>query len=464
MNIIDKASAFVHSLEALAKKTAWDWRRCPKCGQDDTIRYGTYSVHPWFLDGRQEVVIQRHRCNVCSGSSGASGQGRKAFTYSERSPYLVRGSWYAREVHRYSVDLWQDGRTSVRRDAAFVRSLLGHQERWLFWRLFESEPEEAKRCRFSPSTLQRWLDRAGEVAKGAIKGQLEGAKVSGEVGVDGLWVRLKSTAEGAAGTAGAAGAAIGAAKGQVKRVVLVLVDSVTGLIYPPVVVKGEEDEAPWKQLFARANLAGLSRLRGVTSDGASGLLGYLAKTLYFVNHQRCVFHIWRNLGGELAKAVAEAAKDLVGDAAKEAAREARKAARAELTSLVHQVLDAKSEADAERALAVLKAHRLGGRLAEQIAEHLDAALVHLNRYNKGLVRVGPEWLWRDFRQRVSRGRNQGSDERLERAALVWQVYANFTPAQARKERKRKYKRPGKSSLELAGIPPGSLSYLDALAV
>jgi hypothetical protein len=440
MNIIDRAKAYVHSLEALAKKTAWDWRKCPKCGQNDTMRYGTYTVHPWFLDGRHVVVVQRHKCNLCSGRAVAGG---KTFTYSESSPYLVRGSWYAREVHRLGIDLWQHGRTSVRRGAEFVRSLLGHQERWLLWRLFDPEPEEALKCRFSPSTLHRWLDRAGEMAQGTVKGQLEGAKVSGQVGVDGLWVRLKSTAEG-----------------KVKRVVLVLVDSVTGLIYPPVVVEGEEDEAPWKRLFARSQWAGLSRLRGVTSDGASGLLRFVGKTLYFVNHQRCVFHLWRNLAGELARQVAEAAKDLVGDAAKEA----RKAARRELTSLVHAVLDAKSEAEAERALAVLRAHRLGGRLAEQIAEHLDAALVHLNRYNRGLVRVGPEWLWRDFRLRVSRGRNHGSVERLERAALVWQIYANFTPAQARSEKKRKYKRPGKSSLEMAGVPPGSLSYLDALAV
>jgi transposase-like protein len=431
MNIVDRAKAFVHSLEALAKKTAWDWRRCPQCGQDETIKYGTYTVHPWFLDGRREVAIQRHYCRSC----------RK--TYSEQSPYLVRGSWYAREVHRYSVDLWQHGRTSLRKDTELVRSLLGHQERWLFWRLFAPEPEQAKKCRFSPSTLQRWLDRAGETAKGTVKGQLEGAKTSGQVGVDGLWAKLR---------------------GGTKRVVLVLVDSVTGLIYPPVVVEGEEAEQPWKKLFGRAQRAGLSRLRGVTSDGASGLVGFLARTLYFVNHQRCVFHIWRNLGGALAKAVAEGAKDLAEDVAKEAAKEAKKAARKELVSLVHQVLDARSEVEAERALAVLRAHRLGGRLAELLAEHLDAALVHLSRYNKGLVRVGPEWLWRDFRQRVSRGRNHGSDERLERAALVWQVYANFTPAQGRKERKRKYKRPGKTSLELAGLPPGSLSYLDALRV
>jgi transposase-like protein len=434
MNIVDKARAFVHSLEALARKTAWDWRKCPRCGNDETIRYGTYKVHPWFLDGRREVVIQRHYCRGC----------RK--TYSEQSPYLVRGSWYAREVHRYGVDLCQHGRTSLRRAADLVRSLLGHQERWLIWRLFAPEPEEAEKCRLSPSTLYRWLDHAGEAAKGTIKGQLAGAKTSGQVGVDGLWARLRATSD--------------AAGEKTKRVVLVIVDSVTGLIYPPVVAKGEEDEAPWKRLFGRAQQAGLSRLRGVTSDGASGLLGYLAKTLYFANHQRCVFHIWRNLGGELTKAVAEGAKDLVGETAKVA----RKAARRELTGLVHAVLDAKDEVEAERALVALRAHRLGGRLALLLTEHLDAALVYLNQYNKGLVRVGPEWLWRDFRLRVSRGRNHGSDERLERAALVWAVYANFTPAQGRKERKRKYKRPGKTSLELAGIPPGSLSYLDALGV
>ena len=47
MNIIDRAKAFVHSLETLAKRTIWDWRECPACGQTDTMRYGTYTVHPW---------------------------------------------------------------------------------------------------------------------------------------------------------------------------------------------------------------------------------------------------------------------------------------------------------------------------------------------------------------------------------------------------------------------------------
>jgi hypothetical protein len=438
MNIIDHAKAFVHSLVTIAEKTAWDWRRCPACGQTETIRYGTYTVHPWFLDGQRLIVVQRHKCILCSGSLARDG---RMFTYSEQSPLLVRGSWYAREVHRFSIDLWQHGRSSIRRSCEFVRSLLGRQERWLVWRLFESEPDEAERCRLSASTLERWLDRAGEVAEETVEGQLAGIASSGQVGVDGLWAKLK---------------------GKTKRVVLVLVDSVTGLIYPPVVVAGEEDSATWAKLFERAKQAGflIEGLRGVTSDGASGLAGLLNKTFDWVNHQRCVFHIWRGLGGELAKRVAEAAKDLVGDAAKEA----RKAARRELVGLVHAVLDARSDAAAELALGTLKAHRLGEGLALLVEEHLDAMLVYLSNYNRGLARVGPEWLWRDYRLRVSRGRNHGSDVRLERAALVWAIYANFTPAQWRSERKRKYKRPGKSSLEMAGAPPGRVSYLDALRV
>jgi len=438
MNIIDRAKAFVHSLETLAKRTIWDWRECPACGQTDTMRYGTYTVHPWFLDGQRLIVVQRHKCNVCSGSPARRG---KTFTYSEQSPLLVRGSWYAREVHRFSIDLWQHGRSSIRRSVEFVRSLLGRQERWLLWRLFESEPNESEKCRLSASTLGRWIDGAGAEAEETVAGQLEGIASSGQVGVDGLWAKLK---------------------GKAKRVVLVLVDSVTGLIYPPVVVAGEEDPDAWAKLFERAQQAGFSieGLRGVTSDGATGLLGLVNKAFYWVNHQRCVFHIWRGLGGELAKKVAEETRGLIG----EAAVKVRRAIRRELVALVRGVIDAKSEAEAELALSKLRAHRLGEGLATLVEEHLDAMLVHLSHYNRGLARVGPEWLWRDYRLRVSRGRNHGSDVRLERAALVWAIYANFTPAQWRSERKRKYKRPGKSSLEMAGAPPGRVSYLDALRV
>ena len=76
----------------------------------------------------------------------------------------------------------------------------------------------------------------------------------------------------------------------------------------------------------------------------------------------------------------------------------------------------------------------------------------------------PEWCWRDFRLGAGHGRNHGSVVRLERAALLWGVYRNFEPAQRRKERKRHYRRPGQSPLAMAGVPPGEVSYLDALGI
>ena len=128
------------------------------------------------------------------------------------------------------------------------------------------------------------------------------------------------------------------------------------------------------------------------------------------------------------------------------------------------MLDAKSFEQAEMALAEVASHPLGMGLGKVVAEHLEAALTYLGKYNQGLMRVAPEWCWRDYRLRLSRGRNQGTEERLERGALVWAIYRNFTPAQWRSERKRKYRRPGKSPLEVAGVPPGRVSYLDALDV
>jgi transposase-like protein len=429
MNIVERARRFWQSLRAMAARSAWDWRRCPHCGDTLTTKWGYYRRRPWFLDGRQTVEVQRHRCRACQK------------TYSETSALLVSGSWYAREVHRFAVDHWQHVGSSVRRTAEVLRSLMGRQERWLFWRpLAEPPPAEAE-CHLSGSTVERWLDAAGVAAAETVDDQLAGVSTSGQVATDGLWARLV---------------------GGKTRVLMALVDSVTGLIWPPVVAEGEAEADDWEPLFERAKQAGLAldALRGVASDGASGLSAYLSRVLDWVNHQRCVFHLWRGLAGELRAQSNAAAQGLVGAAARAVQRKTRR----ELVGLVRAVLDASSEADARLALAALAAHAYGAGLAVSVGEHLDAALVHLLAYNRGLVRASPEWLWRDFRLRLSHGRNHGSDERLERAALVWAIYHNFTPAQVRSERKRTYRRPGRSPLELAGCSPGPYSYLDALSV
>ena len=162
----------------------------------------------------------------------------------------------------------------------------------------------------------------------------------------------------------------------------------------------------------------------------------------------------------MSRAASKAAEGLL----EEAAEQARKQVRAELTALMHQVMDARNYEQAEAALAMLLGHPLGATIGKLLNAQLDRVLVHLLAYYRGLQRVTPEWYWRDFRLRLSRGRNHRSDQRLERAALVWAIYHNFEPAQWRSERKRHYRYPGQSALQVAGAPPGKISYLDALGV
>ncbi len=171
---------------------------------------------------------------------------------------------------------------SLRRAAEFVRSCLGHQERWRWWRPLDTTPA-GEVCYLAVSTVHRWLDEAGVEAQASVPGQLQGIGQSEKLGTDGLWVKLR---------------------GGARRVILLLVDSVSGLLWPPVIAKCEEQAASWQRLF----------------------------------------------------------------------------------------------------------------------------------------------------------------ERARQAALVWAIYHNFEPAQRRSERKRCYRHPGQSPLQVAGAPPGEISYLDALAV
>ena len=173
--------------------------------------------------------------------------------------------------------------------------------------------------------------------------------------------------------------------GGSKRVVLMLTDSVTGLVFPPVITKGEESASYWHQLFARTQAAGLDleQLRGVTSDGAKGLLSYMKRGLFWVHHQRCVWHLWRNL----RKPMADAAKLACEGLDKEAARLKGKEVRKDLGKLIHKVIDAASYEQAEQALELLRQHPFGAEIAHSLNLFLDAIMVYSLDYHQGLQRV-----------------------------------------------------------------------------
>ena len=209
-NIIERGRAFLQSLQALSGRSTWDWKQGPACGSRLTIENGSYTRRLWFFAGRQHVHVPRHLCHACAKS------------YSEQAALLVRGSWYARAVRRSAVDHWQHGRLSLRRTVAFLRSWLGRQERWRLWRPLDTTPP-GEPCYLAASTVQRWLDRAGVAAQASVPGQFQDIAQSAALGTDGLWARLR---------------------GGATRVVLLLADSVTGLLWPPVVAEREDQAAP----------------------------------------------------------------------------------------------------------------------------------------------------------------------------------------------------------------------------
>jgi len=423
--MIDRGREFVQWIQELMERSEEEWRQCPHCGSKETCKNGTYLRHPQTLNGVKEVRIQRHLCRDCGKS------------YHEERPDLVPGSWYGRDVHRLAVDHWVHTRSSLRRTAELMRSWIGHQERWWQWcpweRLFPEKRERREPCFLVASTVHRWTAKAGQKASEDISGQWEGIENSGQFGADGLWALLRDGAQ---------------------RVVLMLSDVATGMVMATRAVDGEGKAANWGQLFERAREAGLSwkDIDGLVSDATNGLYSFVNDKMGRVHHALCHWHEWRILSRDVSKVVSEMTK------------EAQRQARKELGQLLHAILDASSFEAAEAGLQALKAHPYGKKLAQKVNRHFDRLLYHLLPDHQDLVRVSPEWVWRDFRLRLSHGRNHGSETRLEEAAQLWMVYHNFTPAQYRSERRRTYKHPGLSPLEVAGAPTEEISYLDALEV
>lgn len=245
----------------------------------------------------------------------------------------------------------------MRRTAEDLHSWMGHQERWLLWHPLAPAPQV--RCRLAASSVHRWVDRAGQRAVETIPDQLSGIDEAEELGTDGLWAKLK---------------------GQIVRVVLMTVNSVTGLIYPPIVAHGEKAAHAWQQLFARAVAAGLDlqRVRGVTSDGAQGLLGHLRADMSWVEQQRCVWHVWRQLGRAIVKTARQATVSLSGPAA----AEARAALCAALGELLHQIVGATSASIAEVALTKLRAHPHGADLAQRVTNIMDRLFIYQMAYTQ----------------------------------------------------------------------------------
>ena len=413
MNIIARADQFRQRLFGIRDLSTYDWKCCPHCGSEGTDCNGGYHRHPYTEGGRIDVYVQCHICKACRRS------------YYETDASLIKGSHYSRSVHRMAIDHCVHFGSSVRKTAELLRSLVGHQERWRLWNpLSKDEPRVP--CTLAPSTIQRWLDRAGAAAEKSIPGQAGGARLS---------------------RAGGHRRAVGQDEGQ-------------GLPSPP------RNEG----LCHGDHLSPGGGSRGGDQGGLEGDVrqgrrcrpgpGGTPRGGRRRGQGTLRLHEHPPAGGQ-PPAVRLPYLEEPRPSLK---KQGKRGSDPELVALVRAVLDSPSRVSAEAALVRLSAVAGGKALAKRLLPNLDAALVHTLRFNEGIARVGPEWMWRDFRLRLSHGRNHGSDSRLERTALVWAIYHNFQPTQERREKRRRYRHPGLSPLEVAGHPPGQASYLDALAV
>ena len=222
MNIIARGLAFLQWLVSLSQRSAWDWRRCPQCGSTVTCKWGRYRAPARGFwrggsgSGCSAIAARRAARPIRSSRRcwcGAVGMPGKCIAVR-----LIIGSTWA---------------PSLRRTAEVLRSWLGHQERWLLWRPLDAEPASAAIWR-PARCIAGWMGRARR-PKRAWTGNSAALAQTQAVGTDGLWAKLK---------------------GQAQRVVLLVVDSVSGLVYPPVVAQGEESAGPWQRLFERASRPG----------------------------------------------------------------------------------------------------------------------------------------------------------------------------------------------------------------
>ena len=192
----------------------------------------------------------------------------------------------------------------------------------------------------------RWI---APPRRALLSGRQHGASLAGWGGPGGPGQRGRAVAGHCADASGGHGWPVGQAQGA-QRVVLLLADSVSGLLYAAGGRRGRESGGPGSTCLSGPSRRGWTgSAAGRDSDGARGCWP-TAPQAGLGQHQRCVWHMWRNLGGELTTS-----RQPPRPADRRGGRAVRQQARAELGALIHQVIDAQSYEQAEAALHAARA-------------------------------------------------------------------------------------------------------------
>lgn len=423
MSLIADAKAFVDKL----LRPPDDPRRCPRCWLTLTKKNGGRQRSPRDLGGIRSVRIQRHWCYTCQRG------------YDEELRDIAPHHWYTRRVQRKFLDMYTTIGGSLRRCASWITAEISGRGRTYGWDLvarapwWGRAPEPEPEIELSPTTGWRWLQQSGASWRKREQAYAE-VPQSGAVASDATYVRIRG----------------------VWTAILGVVDGITRTTFGLFPLTTDESDEEIERAFDLAAKAGLilEQIKVFASDGAPGFREFLARCLYGVRHQRCVFHLWRNVLPIITRYAAVA-----GDEWAEG-----------LKMCIACVWNATTKAEAAVMLKLL----VGVYGAEPIAQeavHLvektfEQAMTHLSAGLAGVGRTSCvcEWVWRYYKERVRQMGGFMSTDGCDNFNAIWEVALNFRRYQRRKERLRQYKYPGLCPLEVAGVMVQGVTWLDALAV
>jgi hypothetical protein len=422
MSLIADAKAFVDKL--LRQR---DERRCPRCGLTWTKKNGTRGRNPRDLGGIRSVRIQRHWCYTCE------------LPYDEQLPDIAPHDWYTRRVKRKFLDMYTTIGGSLRRCASWITAEITNRGRTFIWDplaralWWGHAPEPEPEIELAHSTGWRWVQAAGASWRKRKDAYAE-VPQSGAVASDATYVRIRG----------------------VWTAVLGVVDGIWRTSFGLFHLVAAESDAEIERAFDLAAEAGLQleMIKVFASDGAAGFREFLARCLYWVCHQRCVFHLWRNALPIITHYAAVAGDEWA----------------AGLKQCIACVWNATNRAEADAMLKLLIAGYGAEPIAQEavhlVQETFEQAMTHLTAGLAGVGRTSCvcEWVWRYYKERVRQMGGFMSTDGCDNFNAVWDVALNFRRYQRRKERLRHYLYPGLCPLEVAGAVVHGVTWLDALAV
>jgi transposase-like protein len=409
MSLLADATAFINKL--LHRRNE---RCCPRCSSTLTKRNGSRPRTLRDLGGVRTVDVQRHLCLECKRS------------YSDEVPEIKPYHWYTRRVQRKFLDMYTTIGGSLRRNADWLTAEITGCGRTFIWdvlarapwwgRAPEPEPEIA----LSHTTGWRWVQAAGDSWRKREKAYAD-VPQSGAVASDATYVRIRG----------------------VWTAILRVVDGIKRTTFGLFHLATDESDEEIERAFDLAAKSGLilEQIKVFASDGASGFREFLARCLHWVRHQRCIFHLWRNVLPIITRYAAVA-----GDEWAEG-----------LKTCIACVWNASSTAEAEVMLKLLigvyGAQPIAQEAVRLVQETFEQAMTHLVAGLPGVSRTSCvcEWVWRYYKERVAQMGGFMSTEGCDHFNAIWEVALNFRRYQRRKERLRHYMYPGLCPLEVAGV-------------